>query len=85
MWVAESGRLEKRNKEKTQRLMTLSFFCWKLAPLKMAQAEERTGWEKKSGRKCDSEAVTFSLIEAPAALAYASAAGGRAKGEGERV
>jgi hypothetical protein len=38
--------LKKRNKEKTQRLMTLSFFGWKLAPLKMAQAEERTGREK---------------------------------------
>jgi hypothetical protein len=89
-------------------------FCWKLAPLKMAQAggsfhvgfaDMKTviespptyakgicGWrrgirverKKKSGRKHDSFAVMFSLIEAPAALAYASAAGGRGNLERER-
>ena len=34
---------------------------------------------RERGRKCDSEAVTFSAIEAPAALALASAAGGEGR------
>ena len=39
---------------------------------------------EKSGSKCDGFAVTFTLIEVPAALASASAAGERAKDEEKR-
>jgi len=38
----------------------------------------------ESGSKCDGKAVTFTLIEVPAALASASAAGERAKDEEKR-